>query len=74
MPAAPAQNKPVVLNLSTEGRQIQIYDFVRESHCEKFNESQFTHCFIAEQSLLHKILEVLFIGIAREAYGADISP
>jgi len=32
MPAAPAQHKPVVLNLFTEGSLIQIYDFVRESH------------------------------------------
>jgi len=27
-------------------------------------------CFIAERSLLHKTLEVLFIGVDRGAYGA----
>jgi len=32
MPAGPAQYKLVVLNLFTEGSQIQIYDFVKESH------------------------------------------
>jgi len=32
MPAAPAQYKPMVLNIFTDGSQIQIYDFVRESH------------------------------------------
>ena len=32
MPVAPAQYEPVVLNLLTEGNQIQIYDFVREPH------------------------------------------
>jgi len=30
--AGPAQYKPVVLNLFAEGSQIQIYNFVRESH------------------------------------------
>jgi len=32
MTAAPAKYKQVILDLFAEGSQIQIYDFVRESH------------------------------------------
>jgi len=43
-----AQYKPVALNLFTEGRRIQIYDFVRVA-LKNFNSSQFT-CFVLLQT------------------------
>jgi len=76
MPTAPVQYKPVVLNLFAEGSQIQIYDFVRvalkkltKKKIKKKSKSIHTFYFIAERSLLLKILEVLFTGVARGAYG-----
>jgi len=68
MPAGPAQYKIVVLNLNlfTEGSQIQIYDFVRESHQNNFNASQFTHfVLLLQNEIYYTKNEVLFIGIAR---------
>jgi len=49
----------VVLNLFTEGLQIQTYNFVRESHYRNLTQVNWLFCFITERGLLHKISEVL---------------
>jgi len=73
-----SQSPSVVFNLFAEGNQIQTYDFVGEPHKKFSTQFNFnTFCFIAERSLLHKILDVLLKdcwGPHKGCLGAECGP
>jgi len=51
--------RPVVLNLFAEPSQIRLTTLLDSRVKEILNKSSDKFCFVAERSLLHKMLEVL---------------